>query len=114
MELRWGRWIAIKGRSVWKLRYAIEELLRRGRASGHLVRVLVGHLTWASMVRREALGLLNATYAFIVSAGVEVEALWPAVRTELWRARCLLPLLVARCKFDVCPINCVFIFERGG
>ncbi|CAK0856473.1 unnamed protein product, partial [Prorocentrum cordatum] len=94
MELRRGRWPAIKGRSVWKLRCAIEELLRRGRASGHLVRILVGHLTWAPMVRREALGLLDATCAFIVSTGAEVQTLWPAVRTELWRSRCLLPLLV--------------------
>ncbi|CAK0804096.1 unnamed protein product, partial [Prorocentrum cordatum] len=95
MELRRGRWLTINGRTAWRLRYAIEELLRRGRASGHLVRILVGHLTWAPMVGREALGLLNSTYAFIASTGAEVQTLWPAVRAELWRARCLLPLLVA-------------------
>ncbi|CAK0817142.1 unnamed protein product [Prorocentrum cordatum] len=95
MELRRGRWLAIKGRSVWRLRFAIEELLRRGRASGHLMRVVFGHLTWSSMARREARGILNATYAFMAAAGAEAQSLWPAVRTELWRARCLLLLLVA-------------------
>ncbi|CAK0814614.1 unnamed protein product, partial [Prorocentrum cordatum] len=94
VELRRGRWLAIAGRSARRLGRALEELLWRGRASGHLARAVVGHLTWASMVRCEAQGLLDAACAFMVAAGVGAQALWPAVRAEPWRSRCLLPLLI--------------------
>eukprot|EP00959_Pyramimonas_sp_CCMP1952_P191535 4004940-Pyramimonas_sp.AAC.1 len=52
-------------------------MLRRRRASGHPVRVVVGHLPWASMARREALGILNATYAFMAAAGAEAQSRGP-------------------------------------
>ncbi|CAK0879037.1 unnamed protein product, partial [Prorocentrum cordatum] len=49
VELRRGRQRAIEGRSVWGVKLAVGKLLRRVRASGHLARALIGHLTWASM-----------------------------------------------------------------
>ncbi|CAK0810783.1 unnamed protein product, partial [Prorocentrum cordatum] len=87
MELRRGRWLAIKG--------ARRELLRRGRASGHLIRAVVGHVAWASTVKREALGRFAPPMASMVSAGAGAQSLWPAVRAELRRACCPPPLLVA-------------------
>ncbi|CAK0861196.1 unnamed protein product, partial [Prorocentrum cordatum] len=93
LELRAGRWLSVKGRNVWRLRYAIEEVLRRKKVSGHLLRILLGHITWTSLVRREALALLNTAYAFVEVNGVDLQELWPAVRRELWQVRRFLPLL---------------------
>ncbi|CAK0897757.1 unnamed protein product, partial [Prorocentrum cordatum] len=93
MSLRDGRYLSVKSRNVWRLRYALDDLLARPRVSGHLLRVVAGHITWTSLVRRECLSLLHATYAFIQAAGSSPRPLWSAVRQELESVRNLLPLL---------------------
>ena len=39
-------------------------LLARGRASGEFMQVILGHITWCCLLRREALSVLHAVYAF--------------------------------------------------
>eukprot|EP00959_Pyramimonas_sp_CCMP1952_P216043 4518828-Pyramimonas_sp.AAC.1 len=67
--------------------------MRRGRCSGALMRVLVGHITWTTLIRREGLSILQSVYAFVEFAGATPSTLWQSVRRELWQVRCLLPLL---------------------
>ena len=43
---------------------AVKYVLDRGVASGHDIQVLVGHITWAMLLRREALAILSSVYAF--------------------------------------------------
>eukprot|EP00974_Lingulodinium_polyedra_P070238 6796565-Lingulodinium_polyedra.AAC.1 len=44
---------------------AIRELVRRGRASPQLLEIIIGHFTWACMLARPALSVLDETYRFI-------------------------------------------------
>ena len=95
LSLTDGRFLAVRPKCLWRLRLAIEKLLRIGKCSGTLMKVLLGHVTWSSLLRREALCLLRASYAFSAKAGSQPLPLWRSVREELWRVRCLLPLLQA-------------------
>ncbi|CAK0900954.1 unnamed protein product [Prorocentrum cordatum] len=49
LELRAGRRLSVKGRNCWRARYAIEEVLRRKKVSGHPTRTLLGHITWTPL-----------------------------------------------------------------
>ena len=93
LELKRGRHLSIKARSIWRLRFALDALLRKGFCSGDALRVIIGHLTWAGLIRREVLSLLNASYQFAERIGSRQTRLWRSVRRELWQARCILPLL---------------------
>jgi len=95
LELAGGRTFSIKRRSLWKLAYGLRELLRRGRCSGTVLRAVIGHLTWAALLRREALAFVQKCYAFIESVGTRVVPLWASVRQELTDLLALLPLLRA-------------------
>ena len=55
--------------------------------------MVLGHVTWACLLRREALAFLSSCYAFVEAAKGEVMPLWDSVRRELWQIRCHLPLL---------------------
>eukprot|EP00959_Pyramimonas_sp_CCMP1952_P153980 3221420-Pyramimonas_sp.AAC.1 len=57
------------------------------------MRVLVGHYTWTTLIRRDGLSLLQSVYAFIEFAGSAPVALWQSVKRELWAIRSVLPLL---------------------
>ena len=95
LELARGRTLSIKRRGLWKLAYGLRELLRRGRCSGTVLRAVVGHLTWAVLLRREALAFAQKSYAFVDAAGTSVRPLWASVRQELTDLLALLPLLRA-------------------
>ena len=69
VELRAGRLLLVKGRNARRLRCAFEELPRRRNAPWHLLRVLIGRITWVSLIPRQALSLLNASYAYISEMG---------------------------------------------
>ena len=73
----------------WKLDRALDGFIRRGRCSGDQLRVIVGHVTWAFMLRRPMLSMLSAAYRFQMQKGVV--RLWPSVVRELSHARSLLP-----------------------
>ena len=43
---------------IWRIRIAIRELLSRGRMTGQQLEPLIGHMTFVSLCRREALACL--------------------------------------------------------
>eukprot|EP00959_Pyramimonas_sp_CCMP1952_P072851 1522500-Pyramimonas_sp.AAC.1 len=59
---------------------------------------VTGHIAWSTLLRREGLCLLDECYAFTQKYldSSSQRTLWPRVRQELWRVRCLLPL----CRVD--------------
>ena len=95
LELRQGRTLSIKRRGLWKLAFGLRELLRRDRCSGILLRAVVGHLTWAALLRREALAFVQKSYAFIEAVGTRMVPLWASVRQELSDLLAIMPLLQA-------------------
>eukprot|EP00435_Cladocopium_sp_Y103_P028683 s382_g7.t1 len=80
-------------RRLWKLKMGIEELLDQGWASGKLIEKVVGHLTFAALLRRELLSCFEAVYVFIKKHYAAKVRLWPQVRRELFWAKSLLPLV---------------------
>eukprot|EP00971_Amphidinium_carterae_P212443 4216256-Amphidinium_carterae.2 len=76
----------------WKLILALQELCRKGRASGRELSVVVGHYTMRSLIRRELLSVFFSTYGYIQSLGNVVGDLWPSVKEELHLAAALIPL----------------------
>ena len=68
---------------LWRIRTAVRELLRRGRASGQQLERLLGHMTFVSLCRREALSVLGECYTFCKRHYKAVVPLWKSVRKEL-------------------------------
>ena len=50
---------------VWKVRAALREILRRGVVSGQQLERLVGHITFISLGRREAMSVFGDVYTFM-------------------------------------------------
>ena len=80
---------------AWKARLAIRGLLRKGRAHGSAVERLLGHLTFISLCRREALSVFGEIYQFVKAHRyVKEEVPLPfAVPQELRNWDGILPLL---------------------
>ena len=87
--------VALKPARLWKLRMALLEMVRRGRASSQLLEIIVGHFTWACMLARPALAVLDEAYRFIKAKAGHARLLPRAVLVELRHAAGILPLLVA-------------------
>ncbi len=85
--------VGLNPHRLWRLRLAIDEVLRRDRLPGWYLESLVGHLTFAGLLRREYLSVFGAVYAWISKYRGSEGVLWPAVRRELKWASSLLPLL---------------------
>ena len=64
----------------------MEQLLEKPRISGTMLEAIIGHATWAILVRREALALLNYSYAFFKAHYSEVVPIWDSVTVGLIRA----------------------------
>lgn len=94
LEMIQGR-LRVKPRRLWKLRYGIEEVLRRGRVSGPALEVLLGHLVWHMMTVRPALAVFDAVYEHVPKHRAGAGVLSSGARSELRQASALLPLLVA-------------------
>eukprot|EP00435_Cladocopium_sp_Y103_P063778 s336_g25.t1 len=88
--------VSIKPQRIIKLQRAIQELLARNFASGELLQLVLGHITWAMMSRREGLSILNSCYAFCHQHKCRASRLWPSVRRELEWIAALLPLFRAK------------------
>ena len=78
---------------LWKYRLGLLELLKRGRCSSRTLERVVGHLTFAGLVRREFLSIFQASYVYIRKGLGEQSQLWESVARELRWACSLLPLL---------------------
>ena len=84
--------VTMTPRRLWKLKLAVDELLRQGWGSGQLVERIVGHCTFASLLRRELLSCFQAVYVFIRKRYHVHGRLWPEVVRELRWISSLLPL----------------------
>ena len=91
--------IRVSTSRVWKLRLGIDHLLSCFRVHGKSLEIVMGHLTWAALSRREFLSIFNSVYKFIGEHQDCSGALWGSVREELFLARSLLPLLFS--EFDL-------------
>ena len=85
-----GQVIQLTNRRFWKLTMCLDGVLRRGRCTGDQLRIILGHLTWAFLLRRPMLSVFAAVYKFQQLEGAH--RLWPTVIRELTHARNLLPL----------------------
>ena len=78
---------------IWRIRIAIRELLSRGRMTGQQLERLIGHMTFVSLCRREALAVLGEVYTFIRRHYLERVPIWKTVRKELMKFDGLCPLI---------------------
>lgn len=70
-------------------------LLSIGHCSGRVMEKIIGHLTWALLLKRPALSLLGSVYGFARVCRNFDAPLWGSVREELSRAIDILPLVTA-------------------
>ncbi len=82
----------------YKLVRDTQALLLSPTVTGLRLASLVGHWTWALLLRRPALCVLQQCYRYIRVADFRQFTLWPSVRRELHMLVSLLPLL--RCDLD--------------
>ena len=78
---------------LWRLRQALAAVLRRGRASGEMMDVVLGHCTFCSLVVRVSMSVFHAVYAFRNMAMGKHLRLWKAVDLELRAFRALLVVI---------------------
>ena len=71
-------------------------IFKRNFCSGELMQLILGHITWAVMTRREGLSILKSCYAFVHQNQSKACRLWPSVRWELQTIAALLPLFKGR------------------
>ena len=64
--------------------------------------MLLGHITWAMLLRREALALLGSVYAFARQDAALPLRLWSSVRKELRWVASLLPLFATDTSLQWC------------
>lgn len=74
---------------IWRLRPAIDAL---GAARGEVSGTRFAPSSWALLLERPALALLDATFAFSAAYGPRAAPLWGGVRRELTRVAAILPL----------------------
>ena len=58
-----------------------------------MLEALIGHVTWAALIRRKVLCVLSSVYPYMAMGLPTAARVWPTVRRELWLIRSLLPLL---------------------
>ena len=84
--------VKVSAQRLWRIRFAILFAFQRGRMSPRQLERLLGHITWAALVRREVLSILSACYKFADLEGTSPVRLWPSVARELFWISSLLPL----------------------
>ncbi|CAK0812350.1 unnamed protein product, partial [Prorocentrum cordatum] len=89
-----GRISVSKGR-IWRLRLALLEVTERGYCSGDDMLSVLGHYTWAAILRRCLLSVFHSAYRFARAAGPRRWRLWPEVATE--------------CRVAAAPIACAYL-----
>ncbi|CAK0860231.1 unnamed protein product, partial [Prorocentrum cordatum] len=68
----------------WRLSGAVQALLRRRKVSGVELEIVVGHLAFPGLVRRESLSGPRCTCSFIQRRYYDGAELWRSVGEELW------------------------------
>ena len=78
---------------MWRLWFALDELVRRPYLSQNQMRVVLGHLVDTLCLRRELLAILCLSYTFVGKGGDAVVKLPKDVVNEMEICRDLLPLV---------------------
>lgn len=95
------RTIGVSPQKLVALCIETRRLLSQKQCTGRELEVLMGHWTWACLVRRPSLSVFSSVYHFIRSAGPVRFVIWNSVRRELHAAMGLVPLLTA--SLDAAP-----------
>ena len=97
---------------AWRLYLGIGGLLSRGRCTGRVLRVIIGHLVNFFMLLRPALSLLDVCYVFIETYLDEERILFPTVNTELRHCRSL--IFLAEVHMGAAWSNIAFCSDASG
>ena len=89
---------------LWKIRGCIEHMLASPRLTGQQLEKLIGHITFAFLIRRELLSILSSAYAFISVNYYSRKWLWASVKRELSIVLALLPLANSKCFYPFDPV----------
>ncbi|CAK0812006.1 unnamed protein product [Prorocentrum cordatum] len=73
------------------VRKGVRCLLRRRKVAGWQLEMVLGHMTFMALVRREVLSIFHSVYAFVAQSYHAFSELWPTVREEL---NCYLGIMV--------------------
>ena len=87
--------ISVPSERLWRLKQALQHAASRRYLTGRQMSRLIGHNTWASLVRRPGLAEFSSAYRFASDFDERTGEVWPSVATELRQAASLLPLLFA-------------------
>ena len=87
---------------LWRLWYALDDLLARPALSKNQMRVVLGHLVDTLCMRRELLSVLCLSYSFVGTGGEEVLRLPREVCCELEVCRDVLLLVYADLRREPC------------
>ena len=83
----------ISGDRLHRVRQGLRCVLHRGRCSGRVLEILIGHCTYCGLMNRSLLSVFHSCYKFIRSNYYTPVKLWGSVASEL-RAFCgLMPFL---------------------
>ena len=80
---------------TWRLRLGIQHLLRVRQCSGQQLERILGHITWACLLRPETQAIISSCYVFIRPSYSKVAFMWGSVLRELRQVSALLPLMHA-------------------
>ena len=67
----------------WRVRKGLEFAFKCRRLPGSVWQVILGHLTFVALLRRDTLSIFSSVYAFIEKNLHSAEPLWPTARKEL-------------------------------
>ncbi|CAK0823299.1 unnamed protein product, partial [Prorocentrum cordatum] len=81
--------ISLGRERLWRLRLGLVCAADQRRIAGGDLRRLVGHFTWAALVRRELPAIFDSVYRFADRADRRQWRMWPSVELELRRAAAL-------------------------
>jgi hypothetical protein len=85
--------MSVGKKRVWRLRGALVEVIERIYVSRTALRVLLGHFTRCALMRREAISIVHACYAFVETVSPSQVRLCAGVRREFSETIAMLPLL---------------------
>ena len=98
------RLVYAKPERMWRLRGATLDLRAQGRCSGAVMRTIIGHLGFLSMVFKPFLSVFDHVYRFMVDNDDRVGVFSAHVLAELRCAAALIPVLVSSLASDFSEI----------
>ena len=87
-----------------RVRQGLRCILRRGRCTGRVLEILVGHCTYCGLMNRCLLSVFHNVYKFIKSNYWTATPLWQSVAAELRAFAGLMPLLHAEWRRPWNPV----------